>query len=283
MRFVISIFMCFPVLLMAQRIVDRSSNDRPDWLFNSLQSEYYYFYTGMGSNQDFELARQEAIADIFDQLVEEGTFNVSIHSTLTTSEQSQVIGQNSSVILREDFVHEVSTTGTAKSLSSLSREGIYWEKRRKWFQSEYWCWVLIKRPKSGKAPIIQQGYGSEGLWRSLILPGWGQYYKGERVKGRRLAIGELVTGGIAVLAFYFSDDFSAKAHNDLNYDNRKYYNDISSISYNIGVISSTLAVSLYCYNIFDVITSKGMKRYVQQVQHDVPNELPETEALIVVE
>ena len=105
-------------------------------------------------------------------------------------------------------------------------------------------------------------YGVRGLWRSMIIPGWGQFHKGSYVKGG------LMLGGTAVLAagVIFTEgqraDYNKRIYqtHDVNMIRRyQTKRDIFATSRNICIGA---AAALYLYNIIDAIAAPGAERIV---------------------
>ncbi len=105
-------------------------------------------------------------------------------------------------------------------------------------------------------------YGARGLWRSMIIPGWGQFHKGSYVKGG------FVLGGTAILAagVVFTEgqraDYNKRMFQTYDVNMIKTYQtkrDNFTTARNI-CISATAA--LYLYNIIDVIAAPGARRII---------------------
>jgi hypothetical protein len=96
---------------------------------------------------------------------------------------------------------------------------------------------------------------SEGLWRSTIVPGWGQYYKGSPVKG---AIGLLGTSSLVisgVLSANHSNDMNEKSKSSNSNYNRNYYHDEATKYHQLSMIFYGTAIGFYALNVFDAVAS----------------------------
>ncbi|NQT63604.1 MAG: hypothetical protein HQ556_11645 [Candidatus Marinimicrobia bacterium] len=246
------------------KIVDSSADKKPEWVNEAPKGQVFRYYSGMGSsNTSLQHAQENAVSSILQQLVEEGTFNVSIESTTETSETIQTTSGIPEFEISDDFIREVIRTGTSKAIRGLRKEEEFWQSVKTGQGLEYQYWVLFKIPKPGLNPdtIIMQGYGFAPVWRSVLLPGWGQRYKGERHKGSRLLISTASAGAATFVSFYMSDSYTQKAETERDIDNRNFYNDWSNRSYTIGILSGLLTSGIYGYNIFDALTAPGAKKY----------------------
>lgn len=105
-------------------------------------------------------------------------------------------------------------------------------------------------------------YGVRGLWRSMIVPGWGQFYKGSKTKGA------VFLGGTAALAgttVYFQSriincrNLAAQTYNPEHL--RIYSRRISNFSTARNVCIGATA-ALYVWNLVDAVVAPGARRIV---------------------
>lgn len=110
--------------------------------------------------------------------------------------------------------------------------------------------------------ITTSQYGIHGLWRSMIVPGWGQFYKGSKAKGA------MFLGGTAALAggmVYFqsritnSRNLAAQTYNPEHL--RIYSRRISNFSMARNVCIGATA-ALYIWNLVDAVAIPGARRIV---------------------
>lgn len=105
-------------------------------------------------------------------------------------------------------------------------------------------------------------YGAQGLWRSAIIPGWGQFHKGANLKGG------LVLGGCAAIAagVVFTEctraDYARKIAKTHNADTKRAYatkrdNFATGRNICIGALAA-----LYVYNLIDAVAAPGARRIV---------------------
>lgn len=244
-------------LISAQKVIDHSTSEKPIWTIEPPTGKYYLYYTGVGSSPNsLSGAKEQAIANVLSEIIMEGkiTADSRIH---TFHEQS-----NQGIV--SEVSREIQQTGAATSIEGLRKEEEYWQTVKTQSGILYQYWILMKIPKPEFAGLdlsIKQGYGITPVLKSVIVPGWGQFHKGESKKGWRFLITETVFVSSFFISNYFSINYSIKAENERDYDRRKFYNDWSNRSYTIGTVSGILASAIYVYNIFDSITSKGTKKY----------------------
>ncbi len=113
-------------------------------------------------------------------------------------------------------------------------------------------------------PRIINNYGFAPVWRSSLIPGWGQFYKKQSKKGYFFLISETILISGALFSNYLSIHYHDKAfdaYNDNDYSLQRDYKNWSDTAESIAVISGIAAGVVYIYNIFDSVSSKGAKRY----------------------
>ncbi len=113
-----------------------------------------------------------------------------------------------------------------------------------------------------EAVTVTSLYGAQGLWRSAIVPGWGQMYKGSTGKGiAMLASTVAFAGGIIA-----TDNLRNTYINRINQTHdinaiRNYATkaDNMALSRNICIAG---AIAMYAYNLIDAIAAPGARRVV---------------------
>jgi hypothetical protein len=99
----------------------------------------------------------------------------------------------------------------------------------------------LKSPPSQMAPV----------WRSMVVPGWGQFYNGQETKGLAFSIGQAILVPIAIGAHLYSENAAAQARETNISSARDIYADRSQRGHHIAVAAGIAAAALYIYNIVD--------------------------------
>lgn len=146
----------------------------------------------------------------------------------------------------------------------------YWERD---ISGEYHLTKLYARATSKDTPAFDNvttttKYGARGLWRSLIIPGWGQFHKGANLKGG------LMLGGTAVLAagVIFTEgqrsDYNKRMLQTHDVNQIRSYQtkrDNFATARNICIGAAT---ALYLYNLIDAIAAPGAERIIRVKHRD---------------
>lgn len=105
-------------------------------------------------------------------------------------------------------------------------------------------------------------YGTHGLWRSMIIPGWGQFYKGSTAKGAMFLGGTAALAGGMVYCqsrIINSRNLAAQTYNPEHL--RIYSRRISNFSTARNVCIGATA-ALYIWNLVDAVVAPGARRVV---------------------
>lgn len=129
-------------------------------------------------------------------------------------------------------------------------------------------WFLCTLPDPAAREVryddmeITTRYGGHGLWRSAIVPGWGQMYKGSYVKGG------LVLGGCVAFAggiIFTENQRQAYISNISKTHDAAAKQVYANRANNFGIARNVCIggiAALYIYNIIDAIAAPGGKRII---------------------
>ena len=261
----LAVLIFLPIKVFSQKNIEQSSTKRPSWLVEPPQGTYYKYYSGVGSSPlSLTNAKEQAIANVISEIIMAG--EIIANSEIQTFHQQSNDGIIGSVS------REIQQTGKTTKIKGLVKEEEYWQSIQTVNGIIYQYWILMKIPKpefSGFDLSVEQGYGYLPIIKSALLPGWGQFHKGESVKGSIFLISETALISTLFISNYYSQYYSAKAANELDNDRRLFYNDWAYRSYTISVVSGITAGALYIYNIIDAVVAKGDKKYAFNKMNDL--------------
>lgn len=243
--------------LWAQHVIEKSIPQPPTWLQEPPIGVYYTYYSGIGSSSNsLSDAKEQAISNVLSEIIMGG--EIKAESQITTYQQQSSIG------ILSEVTREIQQTGKSTVIQGLQKEEEYWETIKKGNEIIYRYWILMKILKPDYAGYdfsVKQGYGFAPIWRSALVPGWGQILKGETTRGIRLLGTEVILISTFLVSQNLSLDYSRKASLERDADRRSFYNRLSDRSYTIGMVSGLMAGVVYVYNIFDAVTARGAKKY----------------------
>ena len=111
-------------------------------------------------------------------------------------------------------------------------------------------------------------YAGHGLWRSAIVPGWGQFYKGSYLKGGLMLGGTVALAAGIIYTNSMRSDYANKIAKTHNTENKRTYatkRDNYTTGRNICIGGLT---ALYVYNLVDAIVAPGARRIIVHQSHD---------------
>ena len=247
-------------ILFAQKVIDSSADKRPTWSIEPPTGKYFRYFSGMGSsNNSLADAKQQAISDVLSEIIMEK--RITAKSEIKTFQEQT----NSEIISKVS--REIQQTGMSTTIDGLLKEEDYWEIAKVRKGSIYRFWILMKFPKPEyngfdlSMMTVKQSYGVFPIVKSVFVPGWGQIHKKEKKKGLRFLTGFTVTLTAGVITQSMSNNYAVDAQNADSGEWIDYYNTLSEQYYLASTISFILAGSIYGYNIYDAISSKGAKIY----------------------
>lgn len=163
-----------------------SEKIKPQWLHKlpKPSNSSFMYETVSASASSLDNAREKCLAEL---IANSGLKNgVVAISDNKSSERLSQIWNNGKLTERVEYDSHTSTHAQYDAIK-LHVENIaeYWERDR---SGNYYLTKLYAKSELGKAPLFDNielttRYGARGLWRSAIIPGWGQFHKGANLKG----------------------------------------------------------------------------------------------------
>lgn len=262
------IFACLTILvtsIFGQKIVEKAEPSRIPWVDGDLppqSNNSYYFKVVTGEGSTLSDARERA----FESLI----------LNLANQQGVQITSKSITELKTESSASDYSESEKTSHVVKIDREGLktafyqndeYWEKvKEKSGTTEYRFWALYsvaKNPSDYNFEKIQftTQYGAVPVLKSLIVPGWGQMHKLQKRKGVYILSGQLGSLVGLVTAYGFNQMYNDKANETRDIDLRRTYlnsADNSNLAVNVFAV---LAAAIYVYNVVDVSSSKGGRRY----------------------
>ncbi|MEG1686191.1 MAG: hypothetical protein RR319_09670, partial [Bacteroides sp.] len=190
-----------PFCAYAQEIMSKSESQRPEWLANKTPkptNTTFYYQITESEHQNLEDAKHSCLINLSTYIKQTN------HITTDTKSEIKVDNTNEGQRESEKYLFTYTVKGEELSIT-FNKKDEYWEYIL-YPNGEriYRCYTLFAVANlPGKVVFDQltfsRKYGGRGFVRSLIVPGWGQMYKGSTVKGISILGGEaLLVGGIIV-------------------------------------------------------------------------------------
>ena len=236
------------------KIIEKSASHKPDWIKEVPKGFSYDYFSGFGvSSTSYKEAKNIGINDAIKRIGEKKGVEVT---AITDYKQIEEDYQ-----YEDFFSEEIQTKVLPAELYGLAEEESYYCKLEENNKIKYEWYILVRIPKAkieiSKKPPTKFSY----VWRSALIPGWGQFYKKQTKKGYIFLSSETILITTALLSNYLSIYYNDKAKSTSDISVRKDYMDWSDTAEAIAITTGIAAGILYIYNIFDATLSKGPKQY----------------------
>lgn len=258
--FVLTAVILLPSVLLGQ---EKSDKIKPRWLNTSIWPKNSSFSYDVISTvaSTLDEARKSAMADLISQAGLEGGATVKTDVKSKTTEGSryknnQISDSGENYISVESTIAGMPAELTAKKIDE------YWYRDK---HGNYNLSTLYARGQINTKPVfddvkITTSYGCTALWRSAIVPGWGQLYKGTTLKGGLIMGGTVACIGGIIYTDCMRNSYSNKINKTHNASNKREYvnrrdNFTTARTACIGALGA-----LYVYNLIDAIVAPGAKR-----------------------
>lgn len=262
-----------------------SASERPQWIRETPSGFINDYFVGVGRSTHSESdARNLALANALQKIVQSGTIHLrSSQEIKTQSKEIFKNGESLSLESVDNIVNEIRVDGESETIKGLREEEYYTEESN----GNYIVWSLVKIPK--KQPKTDAPPARvDAVWRSTILPSWGQFYKKEYTKGY------FIVGGTAVFltsGFVFSNlkiTAESDAKNSRTQVLRDYHNENANTYNNVSLACFIAATAIYVYNVVDAVAAEGEKVYVYDTRPSLvepeltQNKLPKPQNIFTI-
>lgn len=251
-----------PSRACAQKVLERSEKLRPAWLANRTpkpSNATFHYQVTEGEHQELQDARHSCLLNL----------STYIKRTHHISEQAvaeiKLEQENGNPSESESYHFSYDIQGEQVTITSCKYDE-YWEylvypngKR------VYRCYTLYgvadKANPAFDRLTFSRKYGLRGFARSLVVPGWGQLYKGNTAKGACILGGEvaLITG--ILVAENLRSSYVKKMHEQPKH--LETYNTKADNWENVRNVCIGGAAALYVYNLVDALVANGHKRSIR--------------------
>ncbi len=209
-----------------------------------------------------ELARQTCLSHL---LSNSGmSRGVVVVSESNLNKQFKQYWVNGHLTEKEDITVNTNTNlKGSKQMIYVNKVAEYWKVRH----GQYTLTTLYAKSELGRAPLfdnveLTDKYGARGFIRSLIVPGWGQLYKGSTVKGSLILGGTAVLAGGIIFTESMRSDYANKITRTHDAAAIKSYTSKCDNWRAARNITIGAAGALYIYNLIDAIVAPGAQRVV---------------------
>lgn len=234
---------------------------QPKWIDKTPIGFQNDYFVGKGRSRVSKTdAIQSAFQDAISSVVKNGNIKIQVNESYSDN-KTEKFGNGKSISLDQisKIAREINTQGESQSVSGLKEVERYVEESGDYFEA----YVLVKKTKEHPLQLPSEfSRGIAPVWRSVLVPGWGQLYKEQSFKGysfMALTLGSVASGFIfnemSNNAADNANSARTQARRDFYNNNKKTYNTVSLISF-------ITAGIFYAWNVGDAIMSKDETFYV---------------------
>ncbi len=241
---------------------NRSDKIRPQWVEGKLPhatNASYLFERHSAYGQTLQIARDKCYQELLENSSNLG--GAIIYADHTADKKSHQHYSNGMLQEEIDYVYqtEAKTKGHEHKLYAICIDE-YWETHN----GQYYLTRLYAKSELHGVPVFDEvelanKYGTEGFVRSLI-PGWGQIYKGSKVKGGLIITGEAIGVGGIVLSYSMKSSWEKLMQEDPKHI--KEYSLNADMWQNIGYGAIAFTAAIYIYNLIDAAVASGARRVI---------------------
>lgn len=247
----------------------KSAKLKPRWVTETpvaSNSSYYFKVVYVDNGNDLETARPLAAKELIRNI--EQTQKITVEDALHYT--SRETGNADRIEEASDMVYDlkVKTEGEPVYIR-CEKQAEYWEESDEGGRHYFKLYALYAVARKGMKPAFDNvtftpKYGARGFVRSLIIPGWGQLYKGNTVKGACMLGGEVAFVAMIIAGENLRASYKKKMKEQPSH--LKTYNTKADNWENVRNVCIGGAAALYVYNLIDALVADGRERAVVRKQ-----------------
>ncbi len=256
------------ILLLLGTVSSSGQNTlKPKWMRsipNASSSDFYFVKVHSDMGSSLSGARTAIMQELTAGV--ERTDRVTVKEIYEDSSTQNYSSKGVSLNDVDHYQLNLQVDGSSRPIRSR-RVDEYWRTSLRGGSRIYDYYALYAVERQGRKADFSvisttSSYGARGLWRSAIIPGWGQFHKGANLKGG------LILGGTAALAagIVFTENQRSDYARRINQTHdikliRSYQTKRDHFATARNICIGAVA-ALYVYNLIDAIAAPGAQRVV---------------------
>jgi len=244
-------------------IVFGQTNERLPWVngtFPKIQNGFEYrvaFGDAPTLDEAQKIARSNFLANISSQAGVEITSDVILNASNKTKINNNTTNMNEAI----DFQKTTVIKGKNVNIAFIQVSDYHEYKNGR---CQLWELYEVSTNSENFKPYIPEitdQYGLNAAWRSAIIPGWGQFYKGKTGKGIFFLSTEVVAISGAVYFEMLRSDNMRKSEETTNMSIIKEYRNRADDWALYRNVAIGAAAGIYVWNVLDAYLAKGKIHY----------------------
>lgn len=268
---VFTVILLFDFSVYARKILDSSDSYRPHWCERADDIMRYnptYEYKCIVSvGPDLTSLKKNRILRLKEHFQSEYSIKGESETDFTH------FNENGEVYDTDSYKITFKTTTSVEKFQCIYIDE-YWEQYE---DGEYQLYTLYAVSIPNVVPNFDTYTLStyykplEGVTRSLV-PGWGQLYKGNKIKGGLIIAGEVLGIGGIVACYSMKSSYEKFMYE--NPRHMKEYSEKADMWTNIGYGCIAFTVAVYVFNLIDAAVAPGSRRVIVLPQQSTLSLLP---------
>lgn len=241
-----------------------NAETKPQWIKNppTPGNSSYVFRVVKAEGDDLNSARSATLKALVSMI--EHDDNIKIKETHKLVDEAQRTNNNLSVAKSNsvyvlDVENSINKTITTEKVAEYSEDF----ERNGQMRKRLFTLFMVQcdnRVADFDEVKLTTKYGMRGFVRSMVVPGWGQIYKGSGVKGGLIMGGAAAIAAGIVITENTRADYIKKMHEQPKFAST--YNSKATVWETGRNVCIGAAVALYVYNIVDAIAADGAERAI---------------------
>lgn len=262
------IFSSIPFFLFPANSISASDKKRPDWLSDKLpvpSNETFYYQISSAKAHNLESARNEAFTDLINYIDQQNNVKISGEISVVSSSDQQNSVVNEAIEKQYSYKYKIDSDEISIIFRKIDE---YWEletgNNGEPMYRYYSLYAIARKHENVSFDEVRftYKYGFDALWRSVLVPGYGQIYKGSTAKGVSILGGEVALISGIILTENTRSSYRRKAKETYDVSKIRSYTDKADNYETARNICIGGAVALYIYNVIDAVASNGRKRTI---------------------
>jgi len=234
-----------------------TAQEKPDWIYNKPVGNKFIYYVGVGNSKSAQEAFEIAFNSALKSISKED--KVIIHDISKIVKTSNIVKEDGRIVdnsFNQNIFDELNIE-TSKVIVGTRFVDFFFDTK------ESTCWVLLAKARYGNSDIDNCLTYSKTpiIWRSALIPGWGQFYKNQTGRGIVFLASEAVMISTTIYCESMRADNMRKSEETLNIDIVKEYRkraDTWELRRNVAIGG---AIAVYALNLLDAAKGKGQIKY----------------------
>lgn len=239
---------------------------KPTWITNPPNegNNSYSFKVVVSESETLQNASAQSIRSLVSMV--EHDENIKIEEFYEVEEKSQYSSLTKTDIedFKDKYVLKIGTHIDKQLYAQKYKEYIEEFKRNGKTWIRLYVLYAVQRNNSVSARFDEvkftTKYGMRGFVRSMIVPGWGQIYKGSAVKGGFILGGAVAVAAGIIITENTRADYIKKMHEQPKFAD--VYNSKATDWETARNVCIGAAAALYIYNLVDAVAADGAERAI---------------------